>query len=454
MAVPGQKIPIKYKKFLFTGQLDNEGWPNTQGTLTFLSPQSYFSRSFSKDDYIIGHFIHGKLEGESAISYVNGKYIKGNFVNNQLDGQGESKFPHKGGSIQYIGSWKAGRYHGQGLYISSETGTYEGEFVDNKRSGLGQLNYINGNIYKGNWALDKKHGLGQMIYANGDHYEGLWNKSKRSGLGTLITKAGLTYTGEWSVGNINSGTLTYPNGNRFVGDFNNFEPTQGTLTYINGNTYKGDFSNHKPNGQGTLIEKHKRTYIGHFQNGIFTGPGQMVTVLGQVFTGEFQNWNLITGQLKSNPGYVYTGQFKQFKMHGFGQIVFDMGTTFKGQFQMGHLTKGTWTSLPSDLIPSQLMLLTPEQILPLLLPAFSFVKLNKVKSKLKAKHPSQSMKLNIGLTNHDLTDWQRICQHLDKNYQLIELQAIAKTHGFRVNQSKRKLCQLLAVQSANYIPSP
>ena len=52
------------------------------------------------------------------------------------------------------------------------------------------MKYANGDVYDGNWLADKRSGIGTLMLFSGDVYEGGWKLDKMSGEGTLTTRAG------------------------------------------------------------------------------------------------------------------------------------------------------------------------------------------------------------------------------------------------------------------------
>jgi hypothetical protein len=66
-------------------------------------------------------------------------------------------------------------------------------------NGKGTYQFVNGNKYEGEWIDDFKSGYGVLHYANGEKYEGFWENDKAHG----------------------KGTLTYIHGDKYVGDFRN-----------------------------------------------------------------------------------------------------------------------------------------------------------------------------------------------------------------------------------------
>jgi hypothetical protein len=393
------KLPLKNENplFNFSGSLDSvTGLPTGSGTLTFFLNGEFLGRKYSQGNILSGHFTQGKLDGYGIVHNDHGVY-KGNLLGSLANGEGVWTLPN--GEI------------------------YTGHFIKGRREGSGKYKYMNGDIYEGQWNEGLRHGQGKQIFTNGDIYEG-----------------------KWVFDDLHTATLQSSKGFVFVGQINKFDPIKGKITYPNGNTYEGEIAKLKPNGQGKLVEKNKSTYIGQFQNGLFTGIGQMIASTGDQFIGEFKNWKLTKGQLKSPLGFNYNGFFKNYQMHGQGEIKFHLnGVIFKGQFNDNKLEKGSWTDLPKNIVASQLESKTPSEIIAIIKPSATlsgFKKIKKVTSKIKAK----SMKLNLGFANQNVSEWQKICQQLNKEYGLPQLQSIAKTYDIDQTLPKKKLCQLIALE--------
>ena len=50
---------------------------------------------------------------------------------------------------------------------------YDGNFVDNKKDGYGEITYSDGKSYKGQFKNDKRHGTGSLV-TNSTNYTGQW----------------------------------------------------------------------------------------------------------------------------------------------------------------------------------------------------------------------------------------------------------------------------------------
>lgn len=76
--------------------------------------------------------------------------------------------------------------------------TYQGQYHQGLRCGLGEEIDLGGNQYLGNWKNDLKHGMGYYYYANGDIYIGELKNGLYNGKGTLISNnETFMYDGEW-----------------------------------------------------------------------------------------------------------------------------------------------------------------------------------------------------------------------------------------------------------------
>jgi len=73
---------------------------------------------------------------------------------------------------------------------------YDGDLLNGKRHGKGEMRWANGDYYDGEWQNGKRHGKGEMLWASGEMYDGQWLNDKRHGKGVL-SFAGEYYNGDW-----------------------------------------------------------------------------------------------------------------------------------------------------------------------------------------------------------------------------------------------------------------
>ena len=89
--------------------------------------------------------------------YALGGYYDGEWRDGHQNGQGTSKNVH---GHHYTGQFKNDMWHGKGKVIyakqagTSSSGSYDGEWQENKRHGIGKELYPNGDVYQGSFAND------------------------------------------------------------------------------------------------------------------------------------------------------------------------------------------------------------------------------------------------------------------------------------------------------------
>ena len=157
---------------------------------------------------------------------------------------------------------------GKGTYLYPSGAKYVGDFKDGKIHGEGLLVFSNGNRYVGQWENQFRQGKGKMTFANGDVYKGNFNESKFYGNGTMEFKKGDKYVGEWG---------------------NDLQNGKGTYYYKSGNKYEGHFKNGKLHGEGTMNYKDGNKYVGHWENNYKDGQGTFFKANGTEITGLWLN---------------------------------------------------------------------------------------------------------------------------------------------------------------------
>lgn len=70
--------------------------------------------------------------------------------------------------------------HGYGIYVYSDGVTYEGQYVDDKKTGYGFYYWTDGRKYEGWWYKGKQHGLGIFKDPKKKKVKfGVWEQGKR-----------------------------------------------------------------------------------------------------------------------------------------------------------------------------------------------------------------------------------------------------------------------------------
>eukprot|EP00906_Rhabdomonas_costata_P003559 RCo005419 len=157
---------------------------------------------------------------------------------------------------------------GQTLFVNGDI--YIGEYLNNKREGLGTYFWAKeANIYTGEWRRDVRWGLGRMVYADGGRYYGAWARDKKNGRGRYTYINGDTYDGDWEDDEREGqGTYTFAaDSSSYVGTFRRGDFTSGKWVLSGGVTYYGIFKNFKPFGRGLYLFGDKFKQEGEYRRG-------------------------------------------------------------------------------------------------------------------------------------------------------------------------------------------
>lgn len=147
-------------------------------------------------------------------------------------------------------------------------GTYTGEWENDAPSGLGKINFFNGDVYEGQWKDGIMSGQGKYTYANGDVYEGDFQNSSKSGQGKYSYANGSAYEGQWK---------------------NDLRDGWGVMKASDGTVYEGEWKSGKTSGQGKMTFLTGDVYEGSFQNGHISGQGTMTYSDGTIKSGTWKN---------------------------------------------------------------------------------------------------------------------------------------------------------------------
>lgn len=100
----------------------------------------------------------------------------------------------------YEGEWMDDKKQGVGTYYYEDgVSVYEGKWMNNKREGWGVMRYKDGSRYEGEFYNEMRHGQGVLILTNGDRFEGMWINDCKEGPGKFYYESkGQCYDGEWS----------------------------------------------------------------------------------------------------------------------------------------------------------------------------------------------------------------------------------------------------------------
>jgi hypothetical protein len=151
-------------------------------------------------------------KGYAEYRWADGATYKGLWKDGKRNGYGVYNWA-KGGV--YKGQWKDDNKNGEGTYTSKDNSTLTGIWKDGKiireqvlekkigcvfgdcSSAYGTYIWESGEQYEGEWLNNRRNGVGSNTFTSGVIYYGQWKNDMRHGLGTTISKEGVKKRGTW-----------------------------------------------------------------------------------------------------------------------------------------------------------------------------------------------------------------------------------------------------------------
>ena len=182
-----------------------------KGTWRFGEFTGWNRESRVNGDILEGKFIDGALFGKGINKTRKGNLYFGDFVDNKREGIGELRTKR----IHYVGEFKLNKFNGKGkIKFLKEGHSYEGNFVNNEISGKGIFKWSNGEIYEGEMTNGIMNGYGKYIYSNGQIYEGNYVNGVKEGVGKLTYPGNKIFKGEFKKGSPEGFGYLYSNGKK------------------------------------------------------------------------------------------------------------------------------------------------------------------------------------------------------------------------------------------------
>ena len=199
-------------------------------------------------------------------------------------------------NFSYEGEWKNGKRDGIGILIKNDVAKFIGEFIEDKANGFGKFINENGDEYLGYWKESLFHGLG-IIYNKKKtiSYKGWWKKDKLNGFG-IEKRSKIEYVGEYINGNKEGyGVLYYRNG-IYEGQMKDGNMHGiGCFSFNDKRKYEGEFIDNKMEGYGILSFPDGKIFIGSFIDDLEDGFGVFYTSK-KIYIGFWQNM-LLEGEV-------------------------------------------------------------------------------------------------------------------------------------------------------------
>ena len=241
----------------------------------------------------------------------------------------------------YDGEYKDGLRHGVGTHYYTSGDKYFGEWEYGVQTGKGVFTYVDGSIHSGYYKDGVYNGSGRFTHPNGTKYKGNFLEGEFHGMGVLTLPDGEKYDGIWKDGDKEKGKLTTSDGNEYIGEFkNSLQHGNGKMTLPDGTILDGIWKNGCMNGLGKLFLSNGIVYEGEFRDGLENGKGKSVLPNGETYIGEWKNGKKHgKGFIKYESGAQYEGDWVNSFQHGYGKLTTENKTKIYGIFKNGNLKK-------------------------------------------------------------------------------------------------------------------
>ena len=217
-------------------------------------------RNWPKYLSLYGWFVEGKVCGDVIVRYNEGSIYDGPYMDERW--------------LDYMGQTVKSAFESDhwGVWVTPEDVVYEGPTVDNhfdvtNIQGEFRVTYANGEVFEGEYVDERRHGIGEYHYLDGSVYEGEFFKDRRQGFGIFTRTDGSIYEGEWD--------RDYIHG-------------EGIWRWSDGSTYMGDNIDGKRTGRGVYITSHGDVYVGEFKGNSIHGEGTFTYNDGTRYEGQFR----------------------------------------------------------------------------------------------------------------------------------------------------------------------
>ncbi len=178
---------------------------------------------------------------------------------------------------KYIGEWKDGSLHGQGVYMWHSGSKYIGSWENGKQNGYGTQYFSDGTksigyFKDGSLSGSKQsegcisgnctNGYGVWVFASGDKFEGYYRDGLRNGKGIYLYPDGMTYDGNFE---------------------NDKRNGYGIFTWIDGSNHSGYWKDGNQDGYGTYVKADGSTQVGIWANGVYKGASDQNLTDGKTY---------------------------------------------------------------------------------------------------------------------------------------------------------------------------
>ena len=192
--------------------------------------------------------------------------------------------------FSYEGEWKNGHRDGLGVLVWKGVAKFIGQFVEDRVIGFGLLFHDDGEEYIGYWNEFQAHGLGIYRKKKVISYEGWWLNDRQSGFGIEKWPRNTWFKGNYLGGNKEGvGILNIEDKGSYEGEMTNGNINGiGKFTFKDGRKYEGEFKNNKLDGYGILNWPDGKLFVGNFKEDIQEGFGVFYSTK-KIYIGIWKN---------------------------------------------------------------------------------------------------------------------------------------------------------------------
>jgi len=241
-------------------------------------------RNWPKYLSLYGWFVEGMVCGDVIVRYNEGSVYDGPYVDERW--------------LDYMGNTVKEAFESDhwGVWLTPDDIVYEGPRVDNhfdvtNIQGEYRVTYVNGEVYEGEYVDERRHGIGEYHYLDGSIYEGEFFKNKRQGFGIVTRDDGSLYEGEWDRDFIHGeGIWRWSDGSCFMGDnIDGLRTGRGVYITAHGDVYVGEFKDNLIKGTGTFTYNDGTRYEGTFRDNLREGDAVFYYPDGVKDVGPWRN---------------------------------------------------------------------------------------------------------------------------------------------------------------------
>lgn len=205
-------------------------------------------------------------------TFQSGATYDGEWLNGMREGIGRQHWPD---GTEYVGEWLRGRANGRGQLSHSDGDVYTGDWINGRAHGFGVYKYRNGEAsYCGEFKNDLRDGMGEEKWQEGSVYAGEFRKGMKFGFGeNTWPDDSAHYSGRWCRNELKGpGRFIVgdgpPDGPIYEGHWDQSAPSgMGRYRFMDSSVYEGKYLMDRKHGFGVMKDTHGEKVHGFWEQG-------------------------------------------------------------------------------------------------------------------------------------------------------------------------------------------